>query len=32
MRPKDVMNLPEWEDAFLTHAIIKRSEDGSSSS
>jgi hypothetical protein len=31
MRPKDVMNLPEYEDAFLTHAINKRNRDGSSS-
>jgi len=31
MRPKDVMNLPEHEDAFLTFAILKRGKDGSSS-
>jgi len=29
MRPRDIENLPEVEDFFLTHAIIKRGKDGS---
>lgn len=32
MRPRDVMRLPENEDAFLTFAILKRSKDGSNRS
>lgn len=30
MRPKDVMNLPDAENKFLTFALNKRNSDGKS--